>query len=239
MKNQYVGDICDYGKYGLLRYLAKQYRVGINWYLTENDQSNDGKFTKYLEKPKNRKYDPELFDALTEIAFRNDKGVDMVESAKLIPNAAYFSAILKSEKLPVVERYIFRQEWHHQTMQVLAEADLVFCDPDNGPIGSKSIGTKQSEKYDSPSELADYYNRGQNVVYFCQKARRTDEAWEFTKREMLSKVAGASVIVLTFHGGQQRSYIFVVHAEDYNGYRKALNGFLQIEWKDYFDEEKI
>ena len=31
MKNQYVGDIGDYGKYGLLRFLARQgIRIGIN-----------------------------------------------------------------------------------------------------------------------------------------------------------------------------------------------------------------
>ena len=37
MKNQYVGDIGDYGKYGLLRFLAeKGIRIGVNWYLTEN-----------------------------------------------------------------------------------------------------------------------------------------------------------------------------------------------------------
>ena len=46
MKNQYVGDIGDYGKYGLLRFLSNHgIRIGINWYLTENDRSNDGRFT--------------------------------------------------------------------------------------------------------------------------------------------------------------------------------------------------
>lgn len=49
MKNQYVGDIGDYGKYGLLRFLANHgICIGVNWYLTENDESSDGKFTDYL-----------------------------------------------------------------------------------------------------------------------------------------------------------------------------------------------
>ena len=47
MKNQYLGDIGDYGKYGLLRFLAsKGIQIGVNWYLTKNDNSNDGRGTQ-------------------------------------------------------------------------------------------------------------------------------------------------------------------------------------------------
>ena len=69
MKNQYVGDIGDYGKYGLLRFLANQgIKLGINWYLTADDGSRDGKFTDYLNQSSERVYDPELFDALRAVA---------------------------------------------------------------------------------------------------------------------------------------------------------------------------
>ena len=51
MKNQYFGDIGDYGKYGLLRFLAEhEVNVAVNWYLTKNDQSNDGNLRGYLTK---------------------------------------------------------------------------------------------------------------------------------------------------------------------------------------------
>ena len=46
MKNQYVGDIGDFGKYSMLRaFIDAGIKVGVNWYLTEDDGSNDGKFT--------------------------------------------------------------------------------------------------------------------------------------------------------------------------------------------------
>lgn len=68
MKNQYVGDVGDYGKYGLLRYISnKGIHIGVNWYLTEDDGSNDGKFISYLSKESERKYDGELYDFLKEI----------------------------------------------------------------------------------------------------------------------------------------------------------------------------
>ena len=50
MKNQYVGDIGDFGKYSMLRaFIDAGIKVGVNWYLTEDDGSNDGKFMDYLK----------------------------------------------------------------------------------------------------------------------------------------------------------------------------------------------
>ena len=55
MKNQYIGDIGDYGKYGLLRFMANRgIKIGVNWYLTENGGSSDGRFTDYLNRPEAR-----------------------------------------------------------------------------------------------------------------------------------------------------------------------------------------
>ena len=103
MKNQYVGDIGDYGKYGLLRFLAGQgIKIGVNWYLTENDGSSDGRFTSYLKNSEEAIYDPELFNVLKEIAFRSDKTVKMIEDAHIIPNAEFYKEILKSSTLGLI-----------------------------------------------------------------------------------------------------------------------------------------
>ena len=50
-------------------------QVGVNWYLTENDSSNDGKFTDYLNKSTMRKFCPEVFDELKDVAGGKDKSV--------------------------------------------------------------------------------------------------------------------------------------------------------------------
>ena len=61
MKNQYFGDVGDYGKYGMLRFLADNgIKIAVNWYLTPDDGSNDGKHITYLEDEKNRRYDFKL-----------------------------------------------------------------------------------------------------------------------------------------------------------------------------------
>ena len=71
MKNQYFGDIGDYGKYGLLKFLGDYgVKVAVNWYLTKDDENKpgDGKYTKYLEKKDEySKYDPDLFATLKEM----------------------------------------------------------------------------------------------------------------------------------------------------------------------------
>jgi hypothetical protein len=50
VKNSYVGDIGDFGKYGLLRILGKTgLSLGVVWHLTPDEQEHeDGRFTDYL-----------------------------------------------------------------------------------------------------------------------------------------------------------------------------------------------
>ena len=65
MKNQYVGDVGDYGKYSMLRaFTDAGIKVGVNWYLTSDDGTTDGKFTSYLDDESMRWRCPEVFDAL-------------------------------------------------------------------------------------------------------------------------------------------------------------------------------
>lgn len=172
MKNQYCGDIGDYGKYGLLRYLAQEgIKIGINWYLTADDGSNDGKFIAYLDKESERRYDSVVFDALKKIVSKENKNVQMIEAANLIPGAVYFDEPLNTGTLiSSTERGKARTLWHQKALEKLEGTELVFADPDNGSIDSKSLTDKSSEKYVFPSEIIQYYQQGQNVVYYCQKS---------------------------------------------------------------------
>lgn len=180
MKNQYIGDIGDYGKYGMLRYLEKNgIKLGINWYLTENDGSSDGKFTTYLDNDKERYRDPKLFDSLKKAAAQEDKSVLMIEQSEIFSSACFYHKLISREN---------RNEWHDNALKVLESPELIFCDPDNGLVDIKSKRSKASEKFIYPWEIVDYYNRGQNVVYYCQRAHRTREQWDKTKNEMIENI---------------------------------------------------
>lgn len=222
MKNQYIGDVGDYGKYGLLRFLSsKGLKIGVNWYLTLNDGNNNGKKTAYFDKRDDRLYDPELFDFLRGIAGNPEKTVRMIEESRMIQNACYYHELIGTPD---------RTRWHKQALEKLTDAELIFCDPDNGTIGQKSLKSRDAEKYISPTEIADYYNRGQNVVYYCHKARRTEDAWTAAKLEMLKYLPDAKIYILTYHRGTQRSYIFVIHPEDYRAYCNMLYEFERTQW---------
>ena len=240
MKNQYVGDVGDYGKYGLLRFLARHgIQIGINWYLTEDDGSSDGKFTTYLEKPENRVCDPELFDALRELASINYKTVEMIEDWEIIPEADFFGEILKTNSQASEDGKWDRRLWFNNSKLMLEDAELIFADPDNGISFTKTVRTKGSEKYILPDEVCEYYHSGKNVVFYCHKGRRKQEDWERTKTEIRKYLKDAQILAVTFHRGTQRSYIFVLHPDSFHKYEQILKDFLDTAWGRLFTSEPI
>ena len=240
MKNQYVGDIGDYGKYGLLRFLADHgVRIGVNWYLTEDDGSADGKFTGYLNQPAYRSCDPELFDTLREIVERPDKSVKMIEEYDVIPEAEYYSAVLKHNSLSDKGRKWDRVLWFNNSNLFLQDSELIFADPDNGITYRKTAANKGSEKYILPEEICDYYKNGKDVVYYCHKGRRKQEDWEQSKTAIRKYLVDAQILAVTSHRGTQRSYIFVLHPRNYLRYKWMLSEFLNSEWKCMFTWESI
>ncbi len=236
MKNQYVGDIGDFGKYSLLRAFSENgIKVGINWYLTENDESNDGKFMSYLDEESMRRRSPEVFDALKRIAINHEKTVGDVQQAGIIKDALYFDDLLKTTGTPSDREYQ-RNKWFFKSMDALAEAELIFMDPDNGLLENNDASRLGGEKYVLPDEVEMYYNAGHNVVYYCHKGRRTYDAWRDYKSVMFDRIPAAKPAILTYHKGSQRSYVFLIHEEFFARYRKIIDRFLH-GWYRIFSEE--
>lgn len=242
MKNQYFGDVGDYGKYGLLRFLRQHgITIAVNWYLTEGDGSNDGKHITYLEKNEFWKYDPKLYTHLKEyVIVQNRRDVSLIEESGLIRDAKFYSQVIDDPTQYVkVEREIKRKGWHKAALQVCGGADLVFLDPDNGFRNEPPKDIKSQVKYCYANEIQDYYDSGSDVVYYTSKGRRTDEQWESTKKQMADATKDAVMFGLTFHKGTQRSYIFAVHPRNKKAYENLLDKFLQTNWKDMFTIENI
>lgn len=238
MKNQYVADIGDYGKYSLLKaFLNDGIKVGINWYLTSDDGSNDGKFTKYLDNDSENSlkgYDPETFEVLRKVKV-TDKTIHGIEQSGLLAGCSFYNEKieLSGTKQDRMEK---RKKWHMNAVKQLSDASLVFLDPDNG-LREKENYRKNANKYVLPDEIRAYYKK-QNVVYYCHKGRRSQEEWERYKSIMLKMLPGAKPIVLTYHKGTQRSYFFLIHPKDYRKYRKIIDTFLE-KWEKIFTEETI
>ena len=133
MQNQYVGDIGDFAKYGLLRALGEGQKLGVAWYLFPDEpQKTDGKYIDYLHHPNEwRDLAPVLFDRLRSIVQRGPREVQQIEVSGLLGNAVFSNVLLKFEG-DIDECATQRAKWFQGVLNDLDDCTLVFADPDNG-----------------------------------------------------------------------------------------------------------
>jgi len=164
VKDQYVGDVNDYRKYGLLRILTGEGELSgvVCWALTEPDERSDGSRTTYLSCPDDwMSYDPELFVFLRDtVVQRGARCVKTVERGGVLPNFSFFGE-------PVPRREEDRDVYFDRCLEVAKGADIIFLDPDNG-LGVKSTprGSRGSSKYVYPSEVLLAYSRGHSILIY-------------------------------------------------------------------------
>ncbi len=165
MKDQYFGDVNDYVKYGLIRFLARemQLSVAVCWMLTAATAPSEGKKLQYLDDPHRwRHLDPELFDALykMDLPHNQSRSVALIEQSTLLPRTSFFTEILPDDA--AMRRGYFGRLW-----QRALGADLIFFDPDNGmEVASVPAGEPRSSKYLYWTEAAEAFRRGHSLVLF-------------------------------------------------------------------------
>lgn len=172
MKNQYVGDINDFRKYGLIRALqaAGELTFSVGWMLTPDDGSTDGGLRRYLREPGRwQHYDAALFDHLAGVlASSAQPAVEMIETSGLLPRARFFSDLVPDDRSA-------RIDWGDRMVLESSGADLVFLDPDNGlEIPSKPIGRKGSRKYAAWRDVEQLWEGGSSLLiyqHFCREPR--------------------------------------------------------------------
>jgi len=229
MQDRYAGDIGDYGKVALLRALASGgLSVGINWYRVETPSqelsANDG---GKLIPGKLFSCDQELAQTLRAISLSPERSIRKLEEAELLPGASYYAATV-----PVEER----QKWHDSALEELAEAEVVFLDPDNGLL-VKSVGRRsaKSPKYAFYDEVADYAARGQSVIVYNHRSRQRPEAYFEKKcRGLMAAAPGASGIeAITFCKGSVRDYFAVSATPEHAAIVKdVFNALAKGPWGD-------
>lgn len=231
MKNQYIGDIGDYGKYGLLRFLkANEIDIGVNWYLTPDDGRTDGNHTEYLSDTRMSVYDPEVYKAMREIAFRKDKTIRMLEQNPVLQGFRFYDAMMDFSGLHWRDRAGARLKWHAAAMYALRDSALVFADPDTCLSTAHRPSQKDAQKYILPLEIVDYYRRGQQVMYYHHRSRKNEDGWMEEKRRIKAFLPDAMLLALSFHRWSARTFIFVVHRDQFERYSRLTNAFVQSAW---------
>lgn len=157
MRDQYVGDVSDAIKFALLRRLAgEDRRLGIAWYYNpDHDGRPDGRHIDWLEQEGWRELDAELHAAIAALP---ERSISALERAPIWAS----SAIFHREPVPPASA---RLRWGEAKRQALADADLVFLDPDNG-VGAISA------RHASFDELRHLRRPGRALVFITFPGRR-------------------------------------------------------------------
>ncbi len=185
MQDRYTGDLGDFLKLGLLRWLvapssdAPPQRLGVVWYLTPDESHNgDGKHVAYLDPqtPAGRQLrplDPDLYDRLAAMVDGGERSVAQLEAHGVLPTGTRtFGEVLHFTDLEPgarTDRIRRRGAWLCAAHRATADCSVVFVDPDNGLRRSDhsmpSHRTK-SEKHAYLDELAAFVDRGQSIVAY-------------------------------------------------------------------------
>jgi len=188
VKNQYVGDVNDFVKYGLVRTLTTtgQQSSFVAWLLTPDDLSDDGRKLGYLDAPPEwRHRDPTLFDGLHRLIAEDARSVIAVADMGILPGAKFYTEIVP---VGVTERsQHFTMLLHHASGQ-----ELVFFDPDNGlEIPSCPPGRQGSDKYLLWRELAETYQAGHSVLVYQHFPREARPAFVDRMTRRIAEATGA------------------------------------------------
>jgi hypothetical protein len=220
MKDKYVGDIGDFGKYALLRFLANDDLVlGVVWYLTKcADKGKDGKFIQYLSSQRGTvelgECDRKLFIALGKIVESNDRRVARIREDDILPkNTLFYENHLDFEETPVDSRPEVRATWCQEAFKKIELAQLVFLDPDNGlTLNERKRFWKAGPKYVFVDEIRRYLAQGKSLILYCHQDRRKGGLSEQV-REGIELLSNESPIheawAFTFHRQSVRIYFVV------------------------------
>lgn len=236
MQDRYAGDVGDFGKIGMLRKIAESdLSIGVNWYLTykpEEHNNADGKHLGYLSDSIFKGCDDELLQSLNSIA-NGTRSVAALENANLIPNAYYYSEVLR----PGSDKSFLRTEWFRNSIEKLMKSDIIFCDPDNGLI-VKSVSEKsnKSDKYILHNELISYYKAGKSLVFYNHRCREKEEVYlkRFHTLKYCKDLMGAEWRGLKFVRGTIRDYIFILQPKHIEIVDNVLENIMNTNWRKHF-----
>jgi hypothetical protein len=250
MQDRYAGDVGDFGKLGLLRWLCGVYppakprlRLGIAWYLVPDETvTNDGKHVSYLRSDisRNERFrccDPELYDRLAEMVSIKRSIEGLQASGVLPPSTVHFRRALSYQDLPGRrDRELRRQAWIAAAADETRDCDLIFIDPDNG-LETPSIGRFRARgpKYAYFDDLEPLITRGQSLVIY-QHVHRSGKVADQARRrieQLHERFNVTSIWAVQYRRGSGRLYIIVPAAAHERILKDRASSLLSSLWHEH------
>jgi len=229
VRDKFVGDIGDYGKYGLLRalsgvvgnYREEKLRLGIVWCFVAD------KGIRYLDDPELSRCDPMLFKTLSSVVKKQTRTIRAIQGSGVLPgDTTYFAT-------PMEGGVRFRKVWGEHAAEKTSDCDLIFFDPDNGLKSSRLGEGSVSSKHVYCEELMAFVSRGQSLVVYHHRPlmQRVEVEADARVRELTERLSCSQVWALR-HG--ERFYFIIPNGRD-DLLRRRLGDFLQRPWGEHFE----
>lgn len=200
MQDKYAGDLGDFGKLGLLRWLVGIHpatandgkillSLGILWYLASphvdrGSSKGDGKHVRYLSYEMPNRFsecDEVLFSALKSIGLNEEErrsfskmgsGIGALEAADIWyrNKTKFFAKSCDDYGQPLSQEA--RKEWFLEGCKAVTNCDLVFVDPDNGLMEDQLSEASVSAKHVLLSEIKELWNAGHSLVIYHTPNRK-------------------------------------------------------------------
>ena len=255
MQDRYVGDVGDFGKYGLLRLLCSDkgcpstdapLRLAVVWCLyPDEDHNADGKHIGYLSKSRVnerafRSCDPELYDALRRIVASGRRRVSSVVDAGILPeDTIYYDRVLYYPRQMSRRCREYRHsDWIAGALAETIEADIVFVDPDNGIYNGPLSLRQKAPKYTFVEDLLQFARHGQSLVIYHHLSRQgkaIDQIRHLAERLRTEMGSAQPPWALWYHRGSARCYFIVAQDRHAARLSRGLDQLLDSGWSAHFE----
>ena len=235
MQNRYVGDVGDFGKYGLLRWLCgmtgpelsdeDRLRLGVLWYLY-HDFDSAGASVGYLAKPQDfSACDPDLYDFLGELVKYGNRNLRSVQQSGILPFTTdyYERSLVYPDASRRTFREALRRNWLEGAVSSVKESDFIFADPDVSIAGDRDSLTKKSPyemdgpKYVFWEDLKCFWKEKKSLVIYNQMPRFFSDAENEERIRRICYHLGnelpARVKALYFTEGSKRAYFLACQSD--------------------------
>ncbi|MCY4576486.1 MAG: hypothetical protein OXC55_07835 [Chloroflexi bacterium] len=245
MQDRFVGDVGDFGKYGLLRWLCgdrgdgRQLRLGVIWYYVERDEPLPalGQAFNYLSTPGQHERRliqraPEGYEILQNLINGGQRSVEAIEDSKVLPDSAIYYR-------DPVNAPLARDGWLTQGMRAVKDCDVAFLDPDNG------LAVTPDVEHATYGEGAEIYGAGKSLVIYQHFSRQGTHEDQITHHAAnLRRVLGihgplGEIIALHFRRLPPRIYFVIPNPakEKVSSLlRERTASFMESCWGDHFTQ---
>lgn len=235
VQHHFVGDVGDFGKYGLLRALTGEWpaseprlTLGVVWYLPSGaiGSAADGQKLSYLSQPERfESCDPKLYNALGQLLDGGVRSLGAIAASGILGDTTDFF----EGEVPQDARS--RRHWLQEAVQAVQGHDVVFLDPDKG-LAPPSAGHSSTE-HAYVHEVEAFVESGQTVAVYHHLGRTAEhpvQMREWAERLTRELRLDTEPHVLWYRRGTARAY-FVIPADAHTGtIGERLEGFRRSPW---------